>query len=1733
MTKLCKLIKFFLVLYCIAAVFTVNNLIAQQLPELELTTDQTSESFINQDEETLVIATDQDTVYLESMLSSEQITDTYANAEMLNVEGAQEITAVYLGNGYTLSAVATILKNANFSLEDTFKGMINDLGQEGLPEIIGALLEAKFKSSDVFKIAINQVKLTNPELTDNQIIESILGTSVDPTILKGLMTEIFIEKISSESDAVKSDLVVSMIDSGFSLNEITTALSENGFSIDQIAQIYSLAGIDIGLTYDLLLNVQGAQESDVAGALVSSDYSKNEVFECIVGKLIGSNTTEQIAAIAMGPISPEGPTSEQLNNSIVLGGVLNSEQISNTEIISAFLSAGFNLENTAAVLNGMGIDIENVFTALLGAQGGQGVAEIAQALISNGFDVHTVFSLSTAELKSQVVGLNQIVQLLIGPIDNPDAALTKNQKNNSLLLLDVLTNDNDSLADITAAFTANGFSLVNTARVFKANSLDAQNSYSAFTSATDGDYAGVAIAMTYAGFNVSTVIDLAVSDLKAAQYSNADIMLMLINTVPEDKLPTSNQLNIAICVTKLLVAQGATLPEIGADLINQGFDLIDTAKIFKRAEIDIAQAFPVILSLHTKGLDVVCADLRSAGYKAEDIFSNAVTILQAQGQDTAAIINSLITPVDPEKAVSSVSLTNASVLIKYLISQGSQIQDIYQGLISVNFSLTSIAKVIKRTTVDLETVFADLLALDGTQDIGNVCEALINGGYNRNSVFQIAVGQLKSLNYSTAAIINSLIGNGYSGENLSGFQQSSAQSLFQVLSAEGAELVDICTGFVTSNLKLSDISAIIKKANIELMPAYNALLNAGNGQHQLEVINALNKTGYSLAILYLAIVPELQSQNYSVEQIISYFINYIPAEVLPDSQLANLYTLVYALSENNISTENICTAMRATGFVVGDTAKVLYRKIGNAADVYSLLTTNYGSDSLNTSAIAMINAGYSMGAVLNIAVAAYEQQNAAMPEIINLIVAGNPLNLKIKLSEKLMDIFTDKGNSVSSICQSLFNEGVDLTNIAGILKTRNTAFNDAYSILTNITPGHEIMDIAFALISSDYDNQLVVNAVVDNLINRGNDNTQIISMFLGNNSALGMSDARLNCAVSLIKRFSSGGTSLESICADLGAAGLTLTRILPLMSLAEISIENTFNALLSFNGGQEPVELAQTLITQTYKNKEVITALVSHLQAQNVGNDVNTIIATIVGAIDPDLGINGIQQGYACVLTDVLLEKGNSLESVVTGFLNHGITLDTTTVVLKQAGCETEETYTALMAVYTPQENEVASREVTGKMLSAGYNSFTLYSLAVKKLNEQGIRDESAIISLLIGPVNSENPEQLRNASKLSLVIKFNKAKLTAQNNQESFISLFNQGFDITQISKMLDEGGVTQEQVDATLKDNLNHIVKELTKSGLSPASIIKLLITQSNKSELIRPISEQLRRNDFSIWDVRSAFYTMVGGLFSTDWTLITQGLEDAKDYSLENTAEAQTINFMINSGQTLTEISQDFAAQGYQMSYVSKLFKTLAQPIDAIFLALENTKVVFNSNLLVNDTAASITLLKYYDHKQVFTCASQYYKQIGVSSEQIILKLMSSKVNVDSTSIAADSIIGEYFKGKANVQPQSFVLLINSGYSVTWIKNALLEKNFSLETIEAFIQDEDNFQAIYQGLRDKDMSPTNIAKNFDIKQSPAEYTVLLAENMIKDGLDVNEVSSILLKYDANSFRIQQGIKRGLAYI
>jgi hypothetical protein len=422
------------------------------------------------DQTTLVIPVDNNVQQIESMaLSDSALREVLAaDFEARTAESAQNILHVYLENGFTMDDVAAILKGAGFKLENVFKGMLGEMGESGIKDVVGALLKSQFKSGDVFKVGVNYLRSQHENISDEDIIETLVGETIGADALHKLTQEVFMSKMQGVSVTSQSGIILSMINAGFAMDEITGALVDSGFSLANIANIYSYAGIDIGLTYDLLIGSGSAVEpADVLSALISSAYKLVDTYHCVFHKLNAAYSVVEITALIIGGVDPEtGPSKEQLSHAVLLAGIMQEEEVTVVTICDSLLSAGFDLTDTAAVLAGTGVEAENAFAALLDAGGGQQVAAIAPAMIENDYDVETVFELAVSELKLQGEDLTQIVTLLIGDID-AEKGPSSLQKSYAAVLVNLLFNQGEGLQEIAGGFLSHSFTLDNVAEVFK------------------------------------------------------------------------------------------------------------------------------------------------------------------------------------------------------------------------------------------------------------------------------------------------------------------------------------------------------------------------------------------------------------------------------------------------------------------------------------------------------------------------------------------------------------------------------------------------------------------------------------------------------------------------------------------------------------------------------------------------------------------------------------------------------------------------------------------------------------------------------------------------------------------------------------------------------------------------------------------------------------------------------------------------------------------------------------------------------------------------------------------------------------------------------------------------------------------------------------------------------------------------------------------------------------------
>jgi hypothetical protein len=813
------------------------NIYSQNLPLTE--EEEQDQGFQASEDDPLQIPVSEDMVSMEQMSLQESLMNDLAAAfEALNVEGAETIITVFLLEEFSLEEVVAILKDAGFKVEDVFEALVNTQGDSDLTALIQPLLDASYSSGDVFKLGIRYLRDNNPGISDDQIIDQLLGQDADTQEIKALMKEVFIERIDEVSMSAKADLIKAMINATFSMDEITDALYDNGYSLDQIADIYSNADVEINLAYDQLSRVAG--EGNIQGivdALIESDYEKNDVYSVVYDKLQSTHDLSQIVTYLVGEIGDEGPTDDQINDAIILGSVLNNKSVNVQSIVNAFMQSGYSVNDAVVILNGMGVDTEDTFTYLVNANGTQDVATVALAMIEEGsHDKQTVYELAVDQMQATHT-VDQIVSLLIGPIDG-EKGPTTNQLKDAELLASVL-NASYELVDIAGALLNAGFSIEGSkgaAKILKNLDLTLEDAYDALVNANGGqDVATVGIALHDAGYDLEGVLDI-IMPILSSQYQPTQIVTMLIGTIEENRQPTAKQKYMAAALIERLSESVEDLQDISAALIDAGFDLDNVSWSFNQADVSLEDAVTVLLNPGTYGASEVCDALTKGGYNNDQVFDHVIEVL-SQTYQIADIFIMFIGEVDPETGATVLQLQTAAEIIDSLVNQGEDLAQLCTHLLGAEFDIGETAKALKRANIELDAAFEALLDAGGSQDIIQVTYALLDSGYQDQSVLDIAVTEMKGDDYGwdISTIVSSIIGATRTDKET----ESVAKDLVSVLAAQGDAANDICAALHAIDFSFDQIVSTFKKAQISVLDTFNALLSLEVGDDAVAIINSL------------------------------------------------------------------------------------------------------------------------------------------------------------------------------------------------------------------------------------------------------------------------------------------------------------------------------------------------------------------------------------------------------------------------------------------------------------------------------------------------------------------------------------------------------------------------------------------------------------------------------------------------------------------------------------------------------------------------------------------------------------------------------------------------------------------------------------------------------------------------------------------------------------------------------
>ncbi|MBI4846783.1 MAG: hypothetical protein HY810_10005 [Candidatus Omnitrophica bacterium] len=1676
---------------------------------------------------------------LKNFSEQEQIKLTSAFSAQ-DAQAVQDIVTIYLDNGYSLEQIAALLKDAGFDLEDAFTGMLDAVGAEEITNAIAALLDAGYDTGEVFQLGIIYLKTINPAITDEELIEALLGQEdVDMDLWMAAMQEIFIDKMQGVGLTTRAQIVQAMVDAGFNLADITDALLENGFTLDEIAEIYKKCDYDVAATYDLLINAGDGQDvSLVFSALISAGYNSTEVISCVVDKLITDHSISEIVNLIIGAVDPEDePTQEQVNYANILAEVLvNSKGQSVQEVANAFVSQGFGLEDTADILKSLDVSVADAYTVLCNTSLGSDKVAVAKALITSGYTQGEVYPIVVPELVTSGYSMQQIITMLVGEIDPEDGA-TPEQINSAFIIADILIyNGTGTIEELCDVFLIQGFSLSNAALFLQMQGInDEEQAFTILKNANGGQsVVDVVFAMEDVGYDKETSFTLAINDLKSQGKSVAEIINIFVGTIEQGKNPSSTQKTTARYLLKIMLSQGDSLQTICEGLLATGFDLDVTAWVMENEGISLNDAYNALINANG-GQDIrdVCSSLTDAGYNGIDVYTIAIEYLEGKGATIEQIINTLIGVVPQGESPSDTQQKDAKYILQILLGKGESLVSICNAFLAINFSLEDTADLLKNAKISVTDAYNALLDVGDGQQITDVCNALIEGGYKVADVYAIAVPELINQGYTTAQIVTMLIGEISADDGATGTQESNARYLLVELQKQGKSLQEIGGELLNAGFTLNEVASIFKKTSISIHSTYSALVSCG--QDTVEVTNALIESGYSIGEVFTALVPELKNEGKTTVEIITMLIGEINPDTGPtEDQMTKTILLAGVLEDNGDSKLTICNALFDAGFMLDAAALVLKGMGVSLEDAYTILFASNGGQDTAQVGVALINAGYDTESVFNLVVPILQNQGKTTTQIISSLIGaisttGGPTEDQLEQTMILVDLFDDQGIPLTTICDSLYAAGFSLGSIAEVLKGGGISLDDAYLLLMATGEGtQDVADVGIALLEGGYDVDDVFEKVVPELKALGSSIAEIIDLFVGEIETGGATSQQISYATALIKIFIDDDDAVLDIGSALETQGFTLKNIASIFKNAGVTAEDAFNSLLEFGSGQDPVELAKTLIDDgKYDGGDVFTVLTGYFLGQ--GKSIQEIFDLVIGTIDPEDGATDEQKQDAANVLYGLLENDKTLEDVTVAIFNAGFTLDEAVTIMKDANVALTDAFPVLLAKYVGQPDEVIIRSITTALVKGGYDDFDVYLLAVNtlKTTDPEITD-TEVIDILIGDCDPENKDQVQNAATLTKVILFKEVASTADNTFASFMSLFEKGYNIEDITAMLLDKGFTQEQIDATLNDNYNAIVHDLAKSGHTAREIVALLINSSNKADYEEQLAEQLIRNNFDSWTTKSAFFQI--GVTQADLVLIDKGIKAASGYDITETAEAVTLQEMLDTGVSLQDISTYFAQEGYQLEYVAKLFDALGISLEDSFAALTLTQSEYASGMITNDNAVLIALLDIHSDADVFTVASEYYKGTGMSTEEIVYKLASAVVSIDTKTVLADTLADQYYISLATLTPQSFITLFHAGFSVTWIKDTLMGKGYTETEIEDFIQDHDTFGEIYNGLRDKGESALSIVVSFEISKSPGEYTALLAEFMIVDECTEEYVRSVLEYYGGKSSDIERGIANGL---
>ena len=1220
-----------------------------------------------------------------------------------------------------------------------------------------------------------------------------------------------------------------MLESEYTVLEISAAFINSGFGLDNTAAILNQVGVSIDDAYTGLIAALGTVSAEnvaiVANALIDGGYEINEVYSIVVPVLedeLGQDTGDIVITL-LGQIDTP-VTDAQKSKAQILAGILETEYTV-SQISAAFVNSGFGLDNTAAILNHLGVSIGDAYDGLIGAVGGvtaENVVIAANALIDGGYGINEVYS-SVVQILKNDLGQNSedIVIALLGQLDTP---VTAAQKSKAQLLAGILLESEYTILEISAAFINSGFGLDNTAAILNQVGVSVGDAYDGLIAALGGvnaeNVAMIANALMENLYGANEVYLVVVTVLKdELGQETEDIVLTLLGQL--DSPVTDAQKNKAKVLASILEAEH-TVSQISAAFINVGLGLDNTAWILNQLDVNIDDAYDALIGalggVNIENVGMIANALMEAGYDITNIYEKVIPVLRSEGATATVIVNMLISPIAPVGQPTTKQMNNAKLLALMLTDAGCTVQQVTDAFIDISFGLDNTAAMLNYLELSTEDAYFALLSSPGGYTVQDVVFNLFLGGYIGEEILATAIANLQDQGDTASQIITAILGTIEEGSSATPEQLNNAKLLASALNDAGYSKQQICDACLENNFGLEDTTAIFISLGVNIEDTYYVLVNSTTSSTIAEIVPALVAGGYNASEVFATVVAILEADpaGHTVTDIVALILGELIDGQPTLAQMENAKHLTGALVGADYTLMEVSEALLNNEFSLENIAKVLDDTNIGLADAYQALINANGAQDIKDLTYALAAAGYDSFSVFNIATTQLKNEGREDNEIIQILIGE-----------------LDPDNSQQ------MEYAQELTNVLKFQFDRNLAENTSDSFISLMNQGYTFTQIIDMLIErytqAEIEQTLSENIVeiVKELAKDGKSANQIVEMIIENDSGSGNRNNLIAEVMEQLIRndYSTFRSEIAFYIIGVNQADMYQMR-LGKRNAADYDITTTEHA----------------------------NHVYGMLAAGNTWEEISQFFAQA-----------GYQLEYVAKLfkaLDVVVREDVSLYLEDYGYQP----IDVTTICDALENLSLSDIHSMLSNTQAEFRDSLlwSDNTVISSLLSTGYTEQEVFEVATVYLQALGLSSEAILIKLTTAKVKTDENELLSQA----LVGQYYKS--IATNTPQSYITLFTARYSLTWIKLVLLEKGYLEADIDNTITDNFEEIFSRLDDNGLYFFTIASLFDIEENPdSDYVILLAEHAIYNGYSENNVRSILIDSYGA----NPNLVAEGIQRAQ--------------------------------------------------------------------------------------------------------------------------------------------------------------------------------------------------------------------------------------------------------------